>query len=189
MLVTVGVQMPLTASCSCPCMCTKKDRNHMVGSGRRSIPIIDTTALNCDHVLFLDVFSPVIFKSNIIFCSCWELHNDIRTLFLKWITYLSFVIWGVEDLRRLGAKTLCFESVNVTAYRVTDNMSVQTGNELEPKCDWMMNTWYVLLWRNGMGLTVLNFKLYPKFKCWHWLNIVRAKFDCWGITLHIRHSS
>ncbi len=69
------------------------------------------------------------------------------------------MIWRTEAFRRLRAKTICFESVSVIADRVTDNTPVQTGNELEPKCNWKMNAWYGLLWHSGMYLAVLNFTL------------------------------
>lgn len=69
------MQMPPRASCSpdsAACMSTAPQENRdptLGGSGGHSgPPIIDTTALNGDHVLFLATFSPAIFKSNIIFC-------------------------------------------------------------------------------------------------------------------------
>lgn len=143
MLVTVGVQQdrchwqPWKASCPCvACLHVHRtaERNHTLArSGGCSIPTIDTATLNCDQALFLAMFLHVILKSNIIFCGCWELCNDIRPLFLKWITYLPFVIWGVEALRRPQAKTICFESVSVVADSITDNVPMQTGKWIRAK--------------------------------------------------------
>lgn len=64
-------QLPVLVPPACIFAELQGERDHMlVGSGGHSIPIIDTTTLNCDQTLFLAVFLHVIFKSNIIFCGC-----------------------------------------------------------------------------------------------------------------------
>lgn len=71
--------------------------------------------------------------------------NDIRPLFLKWITHLPFVVWEVEACRASGSQDSLLWLSQRRGDSVTDNTHVWTSDELEPRCNWKMNEWYGLL--------------------------------------------
>lgn len=89
---------------------------------------------------------------------------------------------GDRSLRAAARQASLLRVSQCHADSFTDNMSVRTSTELQPKCNWKMNAWHRLPWHWNAFL-VLNFtlKLLLGSLCWHQPGWLRAKFDCWRL--------